>query len=378
MVSDGFTTNEPVYIAAEVLLSQNPTVASFAIGRRTRLNTQILNLVCSSTSTSDTYTFNVTGLDGVVNAISVPSTGTPATDAASIVTALNLFSNIGTISNSPSNTVVFTQAAASGKLIGIDSWASIGTAGAPILALTDATVDPGIAEDLAAIFNVDQGWYGFAIDSNSKNEIEAAAAWAQANGFHVFSCNNSDAADIGSGSSVFTALKALNYTRTFCQFNGSSTFSYGGCAILGVILPLTPGSYTPAYKTQVGVPADPSSILTGTAVTNLNNARGNYYTTFKGISVLISGITPSGEYLTPTIFIDWLQDAIQTAVFTLLTNNLKIAYTHFGCRSSRQRHQGCASAGGAKPRSCSHTGSDRFGTHGCLDCVGQRCCPQRP
>src|SRR5208337_3281594 len=101
-------------------------------------------------------------------------------------------------------------------------------------------------------------------------------------------------------------------------------------ALLGKILPLTPGVYTPAFKTLVGVPADGSKILTGTAVTNLTNAGGNYYTSFKGINVLISGLTPSGEYLDTAIFIDWLKDAIQTSVFTLLTNNLKVAYTDAG------------------------------------------------
>ena len=48
------------------------------------------------------------------------------------------------------------------------------------------------------------------------------------------------------------------------------------------------------------------------------------------MNVLISGVTPSGEFLDTTIFIDWLKDAIQTACFTLLANNLKIAYTDLG------------------------------------------------
>jgi hypothetical protein len=268
----------------------------------------------------------------VAHNISVPSTGVAATDAASIATALGSpITNIGTPTSS-SATVVLTQGAASGHLIGIANWATIGAGGAPILAFADVTTNPsgGIQGDLAAIYNVDQGWYGIALDSNSAAEIEAAAAWSQSNGFHVLSVNNSDAVCLGSGASVMTALAADKYSRTIIQFNGSTNQSYGGAALLGVILPQTPGSYTAAFKTEVGVPTDPSSILTGTAVTNLTAANGNYYTQFKGIAVLIQGITPGGGFIDTTIFIDWLQDAIQTAVFTLLTNNPKIAYTNDG------------------------------------------------
>lgn len=332
MVSDGFTVVEPAYLAATAILDQNPTVASFAIGRSTRPNTQTINLLLSSTSTLDTYTFTVTGFDGVVNSVSVASTGVAATDASSVSTALAAFSNIGTPSHS-SATVTLTQGAASGHLVNITGWAGLGAAGQPIIALTDATTNPGsggASGDLAAIYVIDQGWYGIALTSNSAAEVESAASWAQSNGYHVFSYNNSDAADLTSGSSVFTVLAAEKYSRTIGQFNGSELLSYGGAAILGVILPQTPGSYTAAYKTEIGVPADPASILTGTAVTNLTAANGNYYTTFKGISVLISGITPGAGYIDTTIFIDWLTDAIQTAVYTLLVNNLKIAYTDLG------------------------------------------------
>ncbi len=409
--ADGFDVTEPAYLAVSAMLAQNPTVVGFAIGRRALPFTQVVKLTLSSTTSGDVYSFNLTGSDGVVHAISVPSTGVPATDAATMAAlfpvspvvktgtgtlaltltgtatvqgnlavqittagaegpavfawqmgtlsgsgittsttnaltgtgltanwgagtavkgdsyASTVILNVGTI-GALSSVVTFTQA--SGKLSNFDSWVNRWNNSAPILALQDVTTDPGIATDLAAIYAFNQGWYGFALDSNSAAEIEAAAAWVESNGMHVFSANNSDAADIGSGASVFTVLDAAAYARTHCMFSGSKLLSYSGAALLGKILPLTPGSYTPAYKTLAGVPADSAAILTGSAVTNLTAKNGNYYTTFKGINVVISGITPSGEYLDTTIFIDWLKDAIQTAVFTLLTNNLKIAYTDLG------------------------------------------------
>ncbi len=327
MVSDGFSVTEGTYLAAEAIMSQNPTVTQFAVGRRSLPYTQVINLLLSSTSTADTYTFNLTGSDGIVHPVSVTSTGVAATDAASMVTAINLFSNVGTATHT-TGTVHITQV--SGKLNDVDSWSYIGNAGGPIIALTDATSDPGIATDLAAIDAINTEWYGICLDSNSAAEVEAAAAWTEANGPAVFCWNNSDAASIGSGASVFTVTKALSYARDLGIFNGSKLLNYAGAALLGVILPQTPGSYTPAYKTLVGVPADPQNVLTGTAITNLANANGNYYTGFKGVNVLIQGYTPGGEFLDTTIFIDWLRDAIQTAVFALFVSNPKIAFTDVG------------------------------------------------
>lgn len=329
MVSDGFAVTEPAYLAAAEILDQNPTVTQFAIGRRALPYTQILHLVCSSTSTLDAYTFAIVGSLGVTTLVSVPSTGVAATDATSIAAAINAITpaHVGTASTT-SATVIITQAV--GKLSSIANWMTVGALGAPILALSDVTADPGIETDLAAIYAVDQGWYGLALDSNSLAEIESACAWTEANGPHVFCWNNSDAADIASGASVFTALKTLDYERDMGQFNGSSLLSYGGAAILGVILPQTPGSYTAAFKQEIGVPADPASVLTSNAVTNLTAANGNYYTIFKNVPSLISGITPSGTFLDTTIFIDWLKDAVQTAFYAQLVANAKIAYTDLG------------------------------------------------
>jgi Protein of unknown function (DUF3383) len=326
--SDGFLETEAAVSAASEILDQVPNVTQFAVARRASPPIQILHLLCSSTSAADDYEFTIVGDDGVSHDISVPSTGVAATDAGSIATALTAVgASIGTAAHT-GPTVSITQAG--GNLNDLQGWAGIGAGGAPILALTDSTTDPGIAADLTAVYGIDQGWYGLTLDSNSAAEIAAAATWTEANGDHVFCTNNSDAADQTTGSSIFKTLKTAGWTRTLCQFNGSKLLCFAGAALLGDILPRTPGSYTAAYKDLVGVPPDPPSILTANTVNNLNTNNGNYYTSFKNTPVLIPGITPSGEFLDTTIFIDWLKDAIQTAVFTLLVNNPKIAYTDLG------------------------------------------------
>ena len=339
----GFATYEPAYLAAAAILDQEPNVTSFAIAKRTLPTTQVLNLLCSSSSSNDVYTFALTGADGVVNQVIVASTGTSTTDATSIKTTINGLSNVGTATVS-SSTVIITQAA--GKFNNVSGWAGLGVAGSAILALTDASTNPGIATDLSAIAAIDHGWYGYTLESNSKAEIIASAAWCEANAPHVFFTNTSDGTNI-SGTTVgaFHSMLALTYARTFCQFNGSELLSYGGAAALGEALPQVAGSYTLAYKALTGVPADPASILTATAITNLNTNNGNYYTTFQGQNVLISGITPSGEFIDVTIFIDWLAATIQTAVFALLVANPKIPYTDGGVAAIVSVIKGCLGQG---------------------------------
>jgi hypothetical protein len=414
LVGDGFKVTDPAYLAAEEILDQIPNVTQFAVGRRQLAPTQTVNLTLLSASTLDIYAFTITDPNGHVHTVTVPSSGVPTTDAATLAalfplgpvvasssnTGNLLFTASGTptvvgvltvsittagaegtakfswtlgslgatgVTTSTSNvlagtglTLDFTTGTAvvgdsytvqsnpgtgtvthsagvvtwtqtAGLLNNFASWGLPGAAGAPIITLHDSTADPGIATDLAAIYAVDQGWYGGILDSNSPAEVTAAASWFESNGMHVF-CWNTSEATVASGAvgSLFLTLQADSFARDMGQFNGSELLSYGGAAILGVILPKTPGSYTAAYKTEVGVPADPTSVLTENVQNNIVNANGNYYTTYKGVPVLISGITPSGEYLDTTIGIDWLTDTIRTAFFTALTNNPKIPYTDPG------------------------------------------------
>ena len=79
----------------------------------------------------------------------------------------------------------------------------------------DETADPGIVADLTAIRLADPDWYGLGLDSNSKAEVEAAAAWAEAEQI-IFGSNTADTEVVqGLAGNVQLVLQAAAYERTY-------------------------------------------------------------------------------------------------------------------------------------------------------------------
>ena len=164
------------------------------------------------------------------------------TTVATAIAALLTESNIGTVTHS---TATITIARTDGLLTDLTGWSSNFT-------LSDNTADPGLTADLAAIYAADQtGWYALALDSNSKAEIEAAAAWVESTQYKIFSTNNSDTENMDSGSTTDVAyvLKGLAYACTHGLQSNSQLLSYSGAAMLGEELTRNPGTSTWDLKT---------------------------------------------------------------------------------------------------------------------------------
>lgn len=326
LIQEGFTVNDPAYKAVAAIFAQNPSVSQVALGRRALAYTQRLELTFSSVSVLDRYKFDIVGSDGVTHSVDVASTGVPNTDAASINTVLTGFTNIGTPVVS-TNKITITQAI--GKLNDLKNWNPLGSV-APIISVADTTVDPGIATDLAAIkaFAKPGSFYGLALDSNSKAEITAAAAWVESNGPLLFIWNNSDTANITNVTTdIFSTEKNLAHARSGGIYAGSQLLCYSGAAMLGKAFSNNPGSITFMYKTLASVPADN---LQQTAQNNLNGKNGNYYITLADINVTINGKSASGEFFDITWGVDWLTSRIQISVFATLASNPKVPYNDLG------------------------------------------------
>jgi hypothetical protein len=198
------------------------------------------------------------------------------------------------------------------------------------LALRDASADPGIATDLAAIKLAVPDWYGLLLDSNSEAEVEAAAAWAESNG-KLFVPQSADTLCLDSASTTDVAadLQTANYGRTALWWHpdiGTLT-SWLGAGILGNRLPADPGSDTWAYKTVAGVA---SYVLTETQKTNLHAKNAGTYTEIAGIDVTEQGKVAGGEWIDVVRGIDWLRARLSERIFGLLANNAKVPYTDAG------------------------------------------------
>ena len=325
MVTAGFTTTEPTYLAASKIASQTPAPPTWAVGRRVNAPLQTIKLTCTDAvgdvGSNKSYSMNlVSTFDGVVHSISIASTGVPATDAATINTAITAFAMAGCTATNASGVITLTQTA--GHMLDVNNRSAF-------ITLQDTTADPGLTADLTAIAAYNgTGWYALCLDSNSAAEIASACAWCDSNN-KLGSFNNSDSINWNGASTtdIFYTQKALSVGRAYIQHAETQLLCFSGAAMLGSRLPANPGSDTWDLKTLVGVPAD---VLTETQTLAITAKSGNFYTTIAGINVSNNGLCPGGEYVDVVRFIDWLNSNIQIDVFSLLIAYPKVPFTNIG------------------------------------------------
>lgn len=296
------------------------------------------------------FTWSLNGVvqaTGVTVAASVALAGTGLTaNFAAGTTVVNTsytmtaIINCGTVTTSVS-LVTFTQS--SGKLNDFLQWQS---GAIQNIQLTDVTADPGITADLVAINQANSlSYYGVAIDSNSKNEILSAMTWVEGTGQggKVGFFNNSDFQDVqvlATATDVFTMAQASSYKKSFMVYSGTQLLGFGGTSAMSYALAQNAGSYTLADKSLPGVLVDNDASLSLTQALALNTAspsqpgtgakNGNYYAQSQGINVLWPGVTPSGQYMDYTIWLDWINVQIQTSVYAAKAGPPKLPYTDNG------------------------------------------------
>jgi hypothetical protein len=274
------------------------------------------------------------------NATDVCTSSTAATAITALINAIvSVGATIGTVTAA---TNVITIARTDGNLTDVKGWAANGFAS---IQLADITVDPGIATDLSAMQSANTGaFYAVTLDSNSALEVAAAAAFIEATGTggKVLFANNSDFANtvVATTTDVFSVTKTAAYKRSFIIQNDQQLLNYSGAAAASYALAQFPGSYTLAYKTLPGVPADSDTTLTSAQALALNTMtasvpgpggkNGNYYKTVAGQNWLFPGCAPSGQFFDLTIGIDWLVVNLQADVAGVLSGLPKVPFTDTG------------------------------------------------
>lgn len=319
MVADGFLVTDPAYLAAAEVFAQTPAPPAVKIGRRALPYTQVTTMNCLSTASTDTYVFQLRTPGGNWQKISVPSTGVPATDVATINTAVTALGISGLTATHA--TTILTLTMAVGKLLDVQPDFVHTT-------FTDTTADPGIATDMAAIIAADNNWYCLLLDNQGSAEVQAAAAWALSNS-KLFVYNNSDTncANPASTTDVMYLLSQAANARAGGLFSQTQLLSYSAAAWAGRLLPTTPGSENWAFKTLAGVLAD---TLTDTQVHAVENKNASVYTTLAGLNLTQFGKVGDGEFLDIIRGKDALTNALQVAVLGLQANSLKIPFTDAG------------------------------------------------
>lgn len=318
MLDDGFTTSSPLYLAALVLKSQDPAPPRFKVGRLATAFTQTVDLIPTVTTEGYVYNFNIAGTAITYTVLAGATTTTIATALELLVEAV-----AGITSSATGPTVTAVSAAGA-----LNSYAW--ERGLNVL---DATIDPGLAADLALISDEDDDWYGLAlVCPNSDAIVKAAALYIEAKSkIFIPQLCDWDVIDAGQTGDTGSDLKLLSYARTawiWHRYIGGS--EWASVAWLAIQLAPDPGSATAAHKTLAGVSADD---LRAGELTAIQNKNGTWYTTKHGIAITFEGKAPGGRFIDTTRFVDWLIETIQVDVYALLVNNPKLPYDNSGIQS---------------------------------------------
>lgn len=319
LTTDGFTPSDPVYRAAQALLSQNPRVRSFKVGRREKAPTQ--KHLLSFVAKDDTkYTVE---LNGTAFSFDSDSDATADEIAAGLESAINgggedvtaTDNNDGTLSLAADNP---------GELYTL---AVYDDAQEGLIDVENTTEDPGLTDDLDAIEAEDGAWYGFVLDSNSHEEIEAAAGWAEAR-TKLFGASTADSAALSSLSTTDVAadLQSSSYERTHLWWHAKPE-EYIAAAVFGKLFPQIPGSMTLAHKQLAGVTVDKLQSVEQAA---LEAKKCNYYLSQHGRGNTFWGYTPSGEWIDITHGNDELQSLLEIEIYGYLASRDKVEYTNQG------------------------------------------------
>lgn len=323
------------------------TLTSFAgiIGATLMDPPRVLTFTFSAHADWDATTITVTGKDwfGVTQTetFAVPNGG------AATVVGTKLFSKVTSIAipaqsgvggtftagvrkrftaDGSSGTKVVVTATLAGTLVAYAFASNSPTT----LGVKDATTDPGIATDLGAIALADNDWYGLLLDSNGEAEVDAAAAWAEANA-KLFAAQSGDTGVLDSAvtTDVASDCKAAGYARTlgFYHPDIATLTSWAAAGMLGANLPTDPGAATFAYKQLRGVRV---YALSETQKANVAAKHWNTYTAIAGVSVTEQGVVSDGEYADIIRGVDWLRARLRERVFGLLVRAPKVPYTDAG------------------------------------------------
>lgn len=313
MVSEGFTTDHPTYLAAQKFASQNPRPSKFKVAKLSTSWTHTVRLTPVAANTA-VYNGSVNGLAWTFTSDADATLVEVCTGIAAAITAL-----AGVTASGVSGTHVDITHDTPARLFNIAK----GT-GAGAYEFEDITAATNVASELAALRLLDDAWYGLVLDNNSSPRILATAAYVETIRA-IFMTNSADSQILNPGNTadIVSQLKDLSYARTAVLYHPDYN-SFAGGAWISAVLPFDAGGATFAFKRLAGVPV---SKLSATAQGAIAVKKGNFYIAVAGAPGTRWGVTASGEYIDTTISIDWLHARWGERLFALLSSVPKLPYT---------------------------------------------------
>ena len=312
MLTAGFTTTSPEYIAMSIYFGQNtngPAPQSGWVGRQdlTALQTVIPNAANE-------------GLNYVVG---------------DVVTVVQVGGSLGTAKV----TTIGAGGAVTGLLV-IEGEQGTGYAIATGLATTGGS-GTGLEVDITAIGETplqaisacrlaSTAWYAAVVLTATDSDSIAIGEWAQAiTPASMYMYTTSSAASLnGTTGNVLSTLKAGSYNRALGIYSTTQSGSapnniYAAVAVMGVAMGLNTGLansfYTLKFKSLVGIVTEP---LDPPQQSNIEGNNGNLYLNYAdSYNWVEQGVVANGQFFDEIINLDMLATDYQFSVVDLLVSN---------------------------------------------------------
>lgn len=320
-VSGDFDSLDLEYQAANAIFSQEPNPVQIAIGRRATGKATIIiqqspnsvysvningTIVTYTSGASDTALDIAAALTALINNASYPVTATDNEDES-----IDL---IADVANAP-----FTLSL--GQLIVLDSLENVSS----------------FADDLDAIVEENDDWYGLVITSREKADQLACAQWIESRR-KLFGISSADSDIVNVSESLDTdsiayLVRNNNFARTFVLYHHLADQSavlgrsYAEAAWMGLQFTTDPGSSTWNFKTLNGIA---TSDLSTTQSRNARDKKANVFVRVAEVAITREGTVAEGEFIDVIRGVDWLQARMTERIYFRLVNSPKIPYTNDG------------------------------------------------
>lgn len=349
----GDVVNSQADVAATTYYAQTPKPRLFAVGKLAQEATQAKVV---GTSAHDTLanlktitdgTVALTVASGLITADNIDlSPATSFADVASIITArfaalttvgingvvceFDLATNVFSLLAHPSNPAITLTVATVSPLATAMTFTA--AAGATVVA-SSLVVDAVLS--LAAIADIDNSFYGVALDKSLNDhvtQVEAVANWCEASRKIFFNTtNDANSLTLGNTTCVGAKLKARTLSHTITQYT-PNLGEYPAISVAGRAFTVNfEGTNTTLTLFLKRGPTITALKLTKTEKTALEEKYINAFMVIGGVNVFSNSRMADGGWFDTVHGTDWLQNRIQTDVFNLLyQTTTKIPYTDAG------------------------------------------------
>lgn len=195
--------------------------------------------------------------------------------------------------------------------------------------ITPLAAASAVADDLNAILDEDNRWYGLVMVERVKQTQLDAAAWTEANDrLFITATNEADVLNPALATDLISVLKNTRYYRTAVLYHTNAATEYPDAAWAGRVFTIKPGGETWALKQLASVTPSP---LTSTQKQTVVNKGGNTFEFYQEqIALTNPGKVAAGEWIDVIRFRDWLKDTIQVNMTQMMINRDKVPYTDAG------------------------------------------------